>query len=78
MRTIEYEGSTYEYDETCVFNYGWQKQLASDEPQRNFRAVERLLCGKDEEVSEALGGTMEAMMGLVKAILDDNGRAAKN
>lgn len=78
MRTIEYDGQTFEYDERCIFDYGWQKQMTADEPQKNFRAAERLFCGKDEEVAESLGGTMEAMAELMKAIMADNGKAAKN
>lgn len=78
MRSIEYEGQTYEYDETCIFSYGWQKQLTSDDPAKNFRAAERLFCGHDEEVAERLGGSMEAMAELMKAIMGDNGKAAKN
>lgn len=78
MRTIEYEGQTFEYDESCIFDYGWQKQLAADEPSKNFRAAERLFCGKDEEVAERLGGTMEGIALLMKEIIADNGKAAKN
>lgn len=78
MRTIEYEGQTFEYDETCLLSYRWQKQLTSDDPTKNFRAAERLFCGKDDEVAERLGDTMEGVALLMKEILSQNGRAAKN
>lgn len=78
MRSIEHDGQTFEYDESCIFNYGWQKQVVSEDASKNFKAAERLFMGKDEEVAERLGGSMEAMGELIKAIMQDNGRAAKN
>lgn len=76
MRTINFEGHEIEYDETCIKRYKWQKALASGDPARMVSAIESLFAGKDEEVSEIVGGTMDAMTALISAISEELG--AKN
>ena len=87
MRTIEYKGVTVEYDERCVLSYKWQKAMNSNDPHRSVDAISRLFCGKDEDIADALCGNddhdeldsaMDAMADLLKAVLEDMGRVAKN
>lgn len=56
MRTIEFEGAEFEYDERCVKSWKWQKAINSNDSTRVMGAVERLLCGRDEEYADILCG----------------------
>lgn len=85
MRTIEFEGVKVEYDERCVLSYKWQKAANSGDTARIMGAVERLLCGRDEEYADALSksgddmdDSMELMGKLLGAVIEDMGRTAKN
>lgn len=86
MRTIEFRGIQVEYDERCVMSYKWQKAMNSSDSARSMRAIEQLLCGRDEEYADLLCGgsaddldtSMEAMTELLAAVVEDMGRTAKN
>lgn len=56
MRTIEYMGVEVTYDERCPHNWRWQKAVASQDPARGTRAMERLLCDHDDYYAYRLGG----------------------
>lgn len=80
MRTIEFKGIEVEYDEKCLLSWKWQKAVASGDQSRAVRAMERLLCGRDEEYADLLCGnddpeapdtSAEAMQELVAACLSD-------
>lgn len=80
MRTIEFKGIEVEYDEKCLLSWKWQKAVASGDQSRAVRAMEKLLCGRDEEYADLLYGnddpeapdtSAEAMQELVAACLSD-------
>lgn len=80
MRTIEFKGIEVEYDEKCLLSWKWQKAVASGDQSRAVRAMEKLLCGRDEEYADLLCGnddpeapdtSAEAMQELVAACLSD-------
>lgn len=87
MRSIEFRGITVEYEEKCVLSYKWQKAVNSGDPARASSAIERLLMGRDEEYADLLcenadpdelDTSMDAMGELLKAIIEEMGRKAKN
>lgn len=87
MRTIEYEGMEFAYDERCILSFKWQKDMNSTDGERNNRAIERLFAGRDEEYADMLCGnedhedmdtSLQAMGQLVKLCVEDMGRTAKN
>ena len=71
MKTIEFRGVEVEYDETCVKGWKWQKAIASGDTGKSIAAIERLFCGKDEEVADKIGDDFETFTDLVAAIIDD-------
>lgn len=54
MREIEFHGITVEYDERCTKSWKWQKAVASGDMARITKAIEQLLCGRDEEYADLL------------------------
>jgi hypothetical protein len=54
MRTIEFHGIEVTYDERCSKSWKWQKAVASQDPVRSIAAIEKLLCGRDEEYADLL------------------------
>lgn len=77
MREIEFHGVKVAYDETCTASWKWQKDAASGDMGRTLKAIERLLCGKDEEYADALGDSAAEMQDLIVAVLEDF-QSAKN
>lgn len=80
MRTIEFRGIKVTYDERCTLSWKWQKAVASQDPARSIRAVESLLCGRDEEYADLLCGNddhdapdtaADAMSELIAACIAD-------
>lgn len=86
MKELEFKGIKVEYDERCVLSYKWQKAMNSPDQGKVVSALERLFLGKDEEIADKLNekgedgldDSMEAMGELLKAVLEDMGRVAKN
>lgn len=72
MRSIEFRGKTFEYDETRTKSYKWQKKLAAGGQEGAMSALEDLLCGRDEEYADMLDDDAEAMQELVAAMVADN------
>ncbi len=77
MKTLEFRGVTVEYDETCIKSWKWHKALASGDEARIIKGIERLFCGKDEEVADALGDDFDVMGELIAEVTKAS-RAAKN
>lgn len=80
MRTIEFQGIEVEYDDRCARSWKWQKAIASGDESRAIRAVEQLLCGRDEEYADALCGnddpdapdtSAQTMQDLIAACVND-------
>ena len=71
MRTMEFRGVEVEYDETCVKSWKWQKAIASGYVGKSVAAIERLFCGRDEEVADKIGDDFETFTELVAAIMED-------
>ena len=88
MRTIEYKGHEFEYDETVTKSWKWQKAVASGDISRSVSAIDRLLCGRSDEYADILSGndagsdeldeSMDDMTALVQAIMAEIGGTAKN
>ena len=87
MRTIEYEGMEFEYDERCILSFKWQKAMNSNDGAKNNLAIEQLFAGRDEEYAdmlcengdpEQLDTALDAMAQLVKLCVEAMGRKAKN
>lgn len=85
MRTIEFEGVKVGYDERCIMSYKWQKAANSGDNARTMDAIERLFMGRDEEYADALSDSgdemdnaMDKMGQLMRAVVEDMGRVAKN
>lgn len=85
MRTIEFKGVEITYDERCAKSWKWQKAVASGDMSRTLAAMERLLCGRDEEYADQLCGnedpddldtSADVMQELVMAVIED--ASAKN
>ena len=55
MRTIDFKGTSVQYEEKCVMSYRWQKALNSGDEARGLKAIERLFCGRDEYYAYAIG-----------------------
>lgn len=87
MRTFEFKGVEVTYDDSVTHSWKWQKAVASADPARLLKAVERLLCGRDEEYADQLCGnedpdeldsSVDVMGELLQAIMEDVGGPAKN
>lgn len=84
MRSVEFEGKEYEYDETALKRYRVIKLITrgESEPAGFFDALEILFAGRDVEYAEALGGDEQKKMGeLVAAVFQQEAaqdRAVKN
>lgn len=73
---ISYEGVDVAYDPSQLERWSVVKALSS--PTTMFGALDAILCGRSDEVAEALGDSMEAMEGLLERIVAASGAAAKN
>lgn len=73
--TIDYEGSTYEYDPTIAKSYRFAKTCAKamDDASAFYDAIESLFMGKDVEYADQLGGTSKEFMALASAIMEKEG-----
>lgn len=88
MRTIEFKGHEFEYDETCTKSWKWQRAVASGDVARSVGAIDRLLCGRSDEYADVLSGneggsdeldeSMDDMTELVQAIMEQLGGTSKN
>jgi hypothetical protein len=74
-KTIEHEGHYFTYSPRVAKSYRFSKAcaMADDEPKRFYRALSDLLLGRDDEYADILGGSVDALMDLCMAILEDVG-----
>lgn len=75
MRTIEFRGIEFEYDDHCTKSYKWQKKALSGDMGRALTAIEDLFAGRDEEYAEKLGDDAEAMQELIASVVADTNEA---
>lgn len=76
---IEYKGNVYAYDPTALKSYTVIKAVSNpNNPEKFFSAFERIFCGKDMEVAEMLGDSLEEMSNLIMAITKEVGGTGKN
>lgn len=66
MVKFEYEGNAFEAVKSEMDSYETNKQLAVGGPLL-YIAMERLFNGRDVEYSKVVGGSYDAMIGLVNA-----------
>lgn len=71
MINFEFEGNTFECDETVAHDYKVIKAMAKAQtnPAALFDSFERMFAGRDEEYAEKVGGTIEAMTDLFSAAI---------
>ena len=79
MKTIEFRGHEFEYDEKVPKSWKFQRALAKmPEQEQVFFAADAVLLGRADEVAEALGDDIDAMGELLTAITEQVGAPAKN
>lgn len=80
MRTIAFQGHEIEYDERKPRSWKFQRLVASagSNPMAAFEAIDSLLLGQADAISETLGDDVDTMGELVAAIINECGGAAKN
>ena len=83
MRSIEFEGGEYEYDETALERYSVIEgiTLGTEDLAGFFRAIRAIFAGRTAEYSARLGDSQAKMGELVAAVFADaaeSSRAAKN
>ena len=83
MRSVEFEGNTYEYDEKALERYSVVEgiTLGMENVQGFFWAVREIFAGKSTEYAKRLGDSQAKMGELVAAVFQDaadQSRAVKN
>lgn len=83
MRTVEFEGQEYEYDETALECYSVVEgiTLGMEDLAGFFRAIKRIFAGKSTEYAKRLDDSQAKMGELVAAVFNDasaNASAVKN
>jgi hypothetical protein len=80
MKTLQYDGMTFEYDERAPKRYSVQKALALGEsdPAGFYGALDRIFAGRSDEYAERLGDDSERMLALLDAVSKAVGAKAKN
>lgn len=78
--TFDYKDVKVTYDSSEVHSWKTQRALASGEhdPYHLCEAIDRVLCGKADEVADEIGGTIDAMVDLMSTISEREGGSAKN
>lgn len=75
-KTISFNGKKIKYDEAEIHKWSTMKELASG--TGTFDAIDRILCGKSDEVAQSLGDDVSAMHELIDKIATVEGNAGKN
>ena len=79
MKTITFNGQEITFDDDKLTDWKIQRAMTnSHDLEGIFNACDEVLCGKADEVAEALGGKMDTMTDLMKAIAESAGDEAKN
>ena len=70
MKTINFEGNAFTYDEAATKKWSVQKGLSmgSTDPAKFYEALDKLLAGRSDEYAETLGDDADKMLDLIKAI----------
>ena len=76
-KTIHFKEHTFSYDGDALMSWRVQRLIAQG-GSGSFDAIDAILCGKADEVADALGGGVDAMAELVTAIVALEGGEAKN
>lgn len=75
-KTIDFEGLAVQYDDSQLNRWSVLKKLS--DPTKSFGAIDLILCGRSDEVAEALGDDFGRMTKLLEAITAIEGNAGKN
>lgn len=83
MRTVEFEGKQFEYDETALERYSVVEgiTLGTEDLAGFFRSLRAIFAGRSTEYAEMLGDSQTKMGELVAAVFGDaaeESRAVKN
>ncbi len=80
MKKIKFQGHEIEYDERKPRSWKFQRLVASanENPNAAFEAIDSLLLGRADEISELLGDDVDVMGELATAIINECGGTAKN
>ena len=80
MKTVQFEGEAYEYDERAPKRWSVQKALALGEsdPAGFYGALDKIFAGRSDEYAKRLGDDSERMLGLLDAVSAAVGAKAKN
>lgn len=80
MAKIEFEGTKFEYDPKALRKYSVIKAISGvvDEPAQFFDAFNKLFAGKMDKVIEALDDDMVKIQELIQAVVEKEGKEAKN
>ena len=74
MKTITFNGQEITFDDDKLTDWKIQRAMTnSHDLEGIFNACDEVLCGKADEVAEALGGKMDTMTDLMKAIAESAG-----
>lgn len=71
-KTISFRGVDVVYDSREIHLWRTQRAIASSEhdPYGGYEAIDRILCGRADEVADAVGGTDADMSALLAAITE--------
>lgn len=76
VKSLNFDGIEVEYDDSQLNKWSVQKQLATAGGQ--FEAMDKILCGKSDEVAEKLGDEAPRMTELLQRIATVENLTAKN
>jgi hypothetical protein len=80
VKTVQFDGQTFEYDERAPKRWSVQKALAMGEsdPAGFYGALDKIFAGRSDEYAERLGDESERMLALLDVISKAVGAKAKN
>lgn len=80
MKTVQFDGQTFEYDERAPKRWSVQKALALGEsdPAGFYGALDKIFAGRSDEYAERLGDESDRMLALLDVISKAVGAKAKN
>ena len=80
MKTVQFDGQTFEYDERAPKRWSVQKALALGEsdPAGFYGALDKIFAGRSDEYAERLGDESERMLALLDVISKAVGAKAKS
>lgn len=79
MKKITFHDYEITFDDEKLNNWKIQRAMTNSHNLEGiFNACDEVLCGKADEIAEALGGKMETMTELMKEIAESVGAEAKN